>query len=236
MMREAGLVVARTLRVARGGGRPGISTAELDAHRRARDPRGGRHPVLQGLPRLPRHDLHLGERRDRARHPEPGSGGCGRGHRLHRLRRHRGRLARGRGRHRRRGADHRRARRPAGGVRGRAVARAGAGRGRAAGSATSRTRSRRASAPAGEYGWSRSTPGTASAPRCTWTRRCRTTAGRAAGRGCWPGMALAIEPMLMLGGPDTGCSTTAGRSSPPTAAGPRTSSTRWRSPPTGPGC
>src|ERR1700722_1916167 len=39
--------------------------------------------------------------------------------------------------------------------------------------------------------WSRSTPGTASAPPCTWTRRCRTTAGPLAGRGCgrawrWP--------------------------------------------------
>ena len=39
--------------------------------------------------------------------------------------------------------------------------------------------------------------------RCTWTRRCRTTAGRAAARCSAEGMALAIEPMLVLGGPQT---------------------------------
>ena len=59
-----------------------------------------------------------------------------------------------------------------------------------------------------------------------------------AGRGprLRPGMALAIEPMVMLGSPRRCCSTTGGRSSPPTEAGLRTSSTRSRSPPTGPGC
>ncbi len=39
--------------------------------------------------------------------------------------------------------------------------------------------------------------------RCTWTRRCRTTAGRAAGRCSTEGMALAVEPMLVLGDQET---------------------------------
>ena len=46
-------------------------------------------------------------------------------------------------------------------------------------------------APRAGTAWSRSTPATASAARCTWTRRCPTTGGPAAGRGCgrawrWP--------------------------------------------------
>ena len=50
------------------------------------------------------------------------------------------------------------------------------------------------------------------------------------------GLALAVEPMVTLGGKERCCSTTTGPSSRPTAAGPRTSSTRSRSPPTVRGC
>src|SRR5436190_8149737 len=41
-----------------------------------------------------------------------------------------------------------------------------------------------ASAGPAATAWSRSTPATASAARCTWTRRCPTTDGRAAAPGC----------------------------------------------------
>ena len=69
---------------------------------------------------------------------------------------------------------------------------AGPGRrpGRAAGSPTSRTPWSAARGPPGRTGSSRSTSGTASAPRCTWTRRAelrqagpRTAAGRGDGAG-----------------------------------------------------
>ena len=43
------------------------------------------------------------------------------------------------------------------------------------------------------------TAGTASAPRCTWTRTSSTTASRAAARSWSAGMALAIEPMITAG-------------------------------------
>ena len=45
VMREAGLVVARTLQVLAAAVRPGITTADLDALAEARDPRRGRHSV-----------------------------------------------------------------------------------------------------------------------------------------------------------------------------------------------
>ncbi len=72
VMREAGLVVAHALSMLAAAAEPGVTTAELDADRRAADHRRRSHPLLQGLPRLPRHHLHVGERGDRARHPEPG--------------------------------------------------------------------------------------------------------------------------------------------------------------------
>ena len=50
---------------------------------------------------------------------------------------------------------------------------------------------------------STATAGTASAPRCTRTRTCSTTAGPARARGWCPGMALAIEPMITMGSPRT---------------------------------
>ena len=68
-MRAAGLVVAEALRRMREAVAPGVSTAELDAHRRGDHPRGRRGAVVQGLPRLPGLDLLLGERAGRARHP-----------------------------------------------------------------------------------------------------------------------------------------------------------------------
>ena len=72
MMRAAGLVMARAIEVAVAAVRPGVSTAELDALAEREITRGGRHAVLQGLPRVSRHAVHVGERRDRARHPEAG--------------------------------------------------------------------------------------------------------------------------------------------------------------------
>ncbi len=43
---------------------------------------------------------------------------------------------------------------------------------------------------------------TASGPACTRTRRCRTTARPGGASGWWPGMCLAIEPMVNAGGPE----------------------------------
>ena len=59
-----------------------------------------------------------------------------------------------------------------------------------------------------------------------------------AGRGprLRPGMALAIEPMVMLGGPETVLLDDGWTVVTADGSGPRTSSTRSRSPPTGPGC
>ena len=76
------------------------------------------------------------------------------------------------------------------------------------GSATSRTPCRpRAEAAGGatasRTGSSRSTAGTASARRCTWTRSCPTTARPGRARGWSSGMALAVEPMLTAGDPET---------------------------------
>ena len=55
----------------------------------------------------------------------------------------------------------------------------------------------------GSWGSSRSTSATASAPRCTRTRRSTTTSGRewVAVAQIVPGLALAVEPMVNLGGP-----------------------------------
>ena len=72
LMREAGLVVARMLHAAAAAVEPGISTAELDAIAEREMRAAGRAVVVQGLPRLPGDDLHLGERPDRARHPRAG--------------------------------------------------------------------------------------------------------------------------------------------------------------------
>ena len=60
-MRRAGLVVGETLELLREAVRPGITTGELDAiaedHIRAQ----WRDTELPELPRLPGHDLHVGQ-------------------------------------------------------------------------------------------------------------------------------------------------------------------------------
>ena len=65
LMRGAGLVVAAALGAMRDAVAPGVSTADLDAiaEKVIRD--AGRGPVVQGLPRLSRLDLRLGQRAGR---------------------------------------------------------------------------------------------------------------------------------------------------------------------------
>ena len=104
-MREAGLVVGRTLRGAARRRRAGRHHRGARRPRRGRDPRRGRRPVVPGLPRAlvrrSRIDLRLGQRRDRARHPRRPRVLARRRHHLDRLRRDPRRLARRRRRHRR---------------------------------------------------------------------------------------------------------------------------------------
>ena len=71
-MREAGLVVARALPPRRPRRRPVISTADLDAIAEREIRAAGAVPSFLGYHGYPGHDLHLGQRRDRARHPQPG--------------------------------------------------------------------------------------------------------------------------------------------------------------------
>jgi methionine aminopeptidase type I len=190
VMREAGLVVARTLRVLAAAVRPGVTTAELDAIAEAEIRGAGATPsfkgyhgypatictsvneeIVHGIP-SPRRSLAAGDII---------SIDCGA---------------------------------IVGGWHGDAALTVGVGTISAAdaalleacetalwhglarpapgaASATSPMRWRPASADPAGTAWSRSTPATASAVRCTWTRRCPTTGERAAGRGCgrawrWP--------------------------------------------------
>ena len=92
MMHEAGLVLSRALDAAVAAAAPGVTTEDLDGVFAAVLQRGGSQVQLPGLPRLPGHHLHLGERGSGARHPRR-PGPAGRGHHLDRRRRHRGRLA-----------------------------------------------------------------------------------------------------------------------------------------------
>ena len=105
LMRAAGLVVGRTLEGCAAAVAPGMTTGELDAHRRGVEIRAaGAIPRSWATTASPAPDhLRLGQRRDRARHPRPAGAARGR-HRLDRLRRDRGRLARRRRRDRRRSA------------------------------------------------------------------------------------------------------------------------------------
>ena len=68
-MREAGLVVGRTLRAAQAAVRPGISTADLDEIAEEAIRGRGRGRRRSGYQRLPGLHLRVGQRRDRARHP-----------------------------------------------------------------------------------------------------------------------------------------------------------------------
>ena len=147
------------------------------------------------------------------------------------------RLARRRGPHdRRRPGSPGRRRRADRGLRGGHVAGPGRGPGRrTADRHLARGRDQRAGRRAVRHRGA-STPGTASAPRCTWTRPCPTRPARprpAAGRGHGAGHRADAD---VLAGPTPGCWTTAGRWSRRTAASPRTSSTPSRSPRTGRGC
>ena len=83
-MRRAGLVVGETLELLRATRpSPGITTGELDAHRRGAHPRpAARRRRSSGYARLPGTHLRVGQRRGRARHP--GRPGAGRGRRASR--------------------------------------------------------------------------------------------------------------------------------------------------------
>ena len=74
---------------------------------------------------------------------------------------------------------------------------------RRAGRATSATPSSATSAARAATASSRTTPATASAPRCTWRPTSPTTASAARGPTLVEGLALAVEPMVTLGSKET---------------------------------
>ena len=61
LMRLAGLVVADALAAMRAAVAPGVTTRELDAIAYDVIRTAGRRPVVPRLPRLPGHDLRVGE-------------------------------------------------------------------------------------------------------------------------------------------------------------------------------
>ena len=69
LMRAAGLVVGRTLETVRAAVAPGVTTAELDAIAEDSIRQAGAVPSFKGYHGFPATHLHLGQRRDRARHP-----------------------------------------------------------------------------------------------------------------------------------------------------------------------
>ena len=77
LMREAGLVVARTLGVLAAAVRPGVTTAELDAIAEAEIRAAGAIPSFKGYHGYPATICASVNERDRARHPERG-GACAR--------------------------------------------------------------------------------------------------------------------------------------------------------------
>ena len=100
-MRVAGVLTGETLALLRSHVRAGVTTGELDRIAEENIRAGGGVPVVPGVRRaaLPRHDLRLRQRRGGPRdpgRPDP----AGRRRHLHRLRRHRRRLARRLGDHR----------------------------------------------------------------------------------------------------------------------------------------
>ena len=202
-MRVSGLLVGRTLELLREAARPGVTTGELDrlAETHIRD--HGGIPSFKGYSHPPFPATICASVNDEVVHGIPGDRVLQRRRRrLHRLRRHRRRLARRRRAHRagrRRGPRDPRA---AAGHRGGAVARPG---GRAPRRAGQRHRPRRRALralPGAATASSRTTPATASAPRCTWRPTSPTSAGAAGGPTLVEGLALAVEPMVTLGSKD----------------------------------
>ena len=216
--------------------RPGVTTARARPDRPRRDRATGRPVELPRLraPAVPGGDLRLAQRRDRPRHPRhvPARGGR---HHLDRLRRDRRRLARRRRLHvpvsarsspeaaaadrGHRGVPRRRHRRrwstaAALGDIGHAVQARGRG-GRVLGGAGVR-------GPRHRHGHARA------------ARRAELRASRARAEAAVRADVFAVEPMVNVGAPRPGCSTTAGRSSPPTARCRPTSSTPSPSPTTAP--
>ena len=215
--------------------KPGATTADSTASARDGD-RPARRPLqLPRLPRVPRGGVHVAQRRDRARHPE----------------------------RRRRAARRATSSRSTAGRSSRAGTPTPRSPCRSARSTTSRQRlievTRRSLEAAIDAGGRRATASATSAPRSRaspsrpGSRSCASTSGHGigtamhedpqvpnygpAGRGMKlkDGHVLAIEPMVNVGGPPRPrCSTTAGPSSPPTAAAPPTSSTPSPSPTTAP--
>ena len=109
LMREAGLVVAHTLRTVAAAVRPGVSTAELDALAEREIRAAGATPSFKGYHGYPATICASVNSEIVHGIPQPGPVPAGRGHRLDRLRGHRPRVARGRGRHGGRGHHLRRA-------------------------------------------------------------------------------------------------------------------------------
>ena len=68
-MRASGVILARAIAAMKAAVAPGMTTADVDAVGAAGHRRRRCGLELQGLPRLPGHDLRFGQRRDRPRHP-----------------------------------------------------------------------------------------------------------------------------------------------------------------------
>jgi methionyl aminopeptidase len=77
IMRQASRIVATVLREIMEMAAPGMTTGDLDRHGRAAHPRDGRHPELQGLPRVPRQHLRQHQQRGGAWHPQRQTGDQG---------------------------------------------------------------------------------------------------------------------------------------------------------------
>ena len=205
-MRRAGRIVAEVLDAGRGRAPPGRLDRRPRPHRRAPHPRRRAatpsfkgYPGHQPTPPFPASRVHLDRRRGRPRHP--GRAGHPRRARSCRSTPARSSMAgtataRGRSSSATPPAAGRRARRddPRGDD-----GRHRGGRARQPHRATSRPPSRTSHVRPGS-GSSASSSATASAPRCTRSRRSRTTAPAARAASSRPGMCLAIEPMFTLGG------------------------------------
>ena len=80
IMREAGRISARALRLVGEAVRAGVTHRGARRDRRERHPRRGRHPGVQGLPWLPGDAVHVAQRAGRSRHPVSRRRACRRGH------------------------------------------------------------------------------------------------------------------------------------------------------------